>query len=146
MRPTPDCLYRRCLTAPKGQQDSAQGFNPGYDILKRCALKGHKRRLGEFNGRLQSAARTHSGATREAVLQKCLVRIAPRDREVGDAFRAHPITLRYPGLKPWAKSLCPFGAKDDEDSLSDEACFPLQRPRLVIRRSRKDERRGAGNP
>jgi hypothetical protein len=124
MRPAPDCLYRPCLTAPKGQQDSAQGFNPGYGILKRCALKGHKRRLGEFNGRLQSAARTHSGAT----------------------FRAHPITLRYPGLKPWAKSLYPCGAKDDEDSLSDVACSPLQRPRLVFRRSRQDEIGGAGNP
>jgi hypothetical protein len=32
--------------------------------------------------------RPYSVATREAVLQKCLVRIAPRDREVGDAFRA----------------------------------------------------------
>jgi four helix bundle protein len=35
---------------------------------------------------------------------------------------------------------------DDEDSLSDEARFPVRRPRLVIRRSRKDERRGAGYP
>ena len=42
----------------------------------------------------------HSVATREAVLKKCPVRIAPRDREVGDAFRA--IFFRH---QPRAKAL-----------------------------------------
>jgi hypothetical protein len=36
--------------------------------------------------------------------------IAPRVRGVGSAFRAHSVGTIYPGLKPWAKSLCPFGA------------------------------------
>jgi len=28
-------------SAPKGQPDLAQGFNPGSDVFMRCALKGH---------------------------------------------------------------------------------------------------------
>jgi hypothetical protein len=118
------CNAISCVPAPKGHKDLAQGFNPGYDVLKRCALKGHQSWLVTLNSHIQNPARIPSGAP----------------------VRAHPPTPRYPGLKPWATSLRPFGAKDDEDSLSDEACFPLQRPRLAIRRSRKDERRGAGNP
>jgi hypothetical protein len=35
---------------------------------------------------------------------------------------------------------------EDDDSLSDEACFPVQRPCFVIRRSRKDDKRGGSHP
>jgi len=125
MRPTPDCLFRPRPrgSAPKGRNRIAQGFNPGYDVLPRRALKGHQTWWGAANSSIQDRARTHSIAT----------------------FRAHSVGTRYPGLKPWAILFRPFRA-DDEDSLSDEACFPLRRPRLAIRRSRKDEIGGAGNP
>jgi hypothetical protein len=55
---------------------------------------------------------------REAVLQKCLVRIAPRDREVGDAFRAGRRVDAILGLKPQAESFCPFGAAIDRLKLA----------------------------
>ena len=103
---TPDCLNR---PAPKGQQDSAQGFNHGYCILRRRALKGHQT-WGELEiPRIQLLMRIYSGAT----------------------FRAQVTEPRYPGLKPWAESCRPFGALDeDDDSLSDEAqglcCQPLE--------------------
>src|ERR1700732_1847395 len=35
--------------------------------------------------------------------------IEPRVRGGGSAFRAHSVGTIYPGLKPWAKSLRPFG-------------------------------------
>ena len=79
------------VPAPKGQQNSAQGFNPGYGILMRRALKGHQIGFGAPNWLIPNIGRTPSGAT----------------------FRAHPTIPRYPGLKPWAKFYCPFGAKDD---------------------------------
>jgi hypothetical protein len=84
--------------APKGHEDLAQGFNPGYGILMRCALKGHKNRCKAAGAGIRNATRTHSGA----------------------AFRAHPILIGDPGLKPWAKFSSPFGASN-QDSLSAEA-------------------------
>ena len=125
----------RCL-APKGRQDLAQGFNPGYGVLIGCALKGHRTYYSTLRSRIRS------GAT----------------------VRAHPNGTVYPGLKPWAKSYRPFGAEEDglprrfvrrsfsdggssrrwdhEDSLSDEAFCSIERPRLVSRRSRKDDSSG----
>jgi hypothetical protein len=72
--------------APKGRKDSAQGFNPGLDITFAGALKAalDPRRVGKAI----HLERIQSGAT----------------------FRAHSVGTTYPGLKPWAKSLCPFGA------------------------------------
>ena len=102
-------------TAPKGHNRTAQGFNPGYRVLERCALKGHQSRCTLSSLRVPYLARTRSSAT----------------------FRAQLMATRYPGLKPWAVLLCPFGA--DDDSLSDEAFSPIERPRLLNRRSRKYE-------
>jgi hypothetical protein len=109
------------ITAPKGHNRIAQGFNPGCRVLQRCALKGHQSWYTSSSSRIPYPARTRSGAT----------------------FRVLPIVPRYPGLKPWAVLLRPFGADDDEDSLSDEAYFFLQQPRLVVGRSRKYD--GLGN-
>jgi hypothetical protein len=77
--------------APKGQQDSAQGFNPGLGVLKRCVLKGHqiRRSQPERTSIFPCANLPNSGAT----------------------FRAHPFEIAYPGLKPRAESLSPFGTK-----------------------------------
>jgi hypothetical protein len=80
-------------SAPKGQQDSAQGFNPGYRFLWRCALKWRQSWSNALNPWIPHDRRTHSGTT----------------------FRAHTMGPPYPGLKPWAESYCPFGA--DEDGL-----------------------------
>jgi hypothetical protein len=111
--------------APKGQQDSAQGFNPGYDVLTGCALKGHQIRHALLNPPVRISMRTCSGA----------------------AFRAHHTETRYPGLKPWAESYRPFGARN-EDSLSDVAYSMRSCSHRLLRRSRKDEddTGGAGNP
>ena len=98
MRLTADC------TAPKGLENLAQGFNPGYGTLTQRALKGHKNGCVASSSAIQNAVRTRSGAT----------------------FRAHPMATPYPGLKPWAILLGPFGA--DEDGL----------PRRSLRR-RDDE-------
>jgi hypothetical protein len=85
------------VSAPKGQQDSAQGFNPGLVIPRRRALKVAPENDGQSLRVANSPEQLRSGATREAVLQKCLVRIAPRDREVGDAFRAHLLSYLTQG-------------------------------------------------
>ena len=110
--------------APKGQQDLAQGFNPGYDVLTDCALKGHEIRHDLLNPPVRIPMRTCSGAT----------------------FRAHHTETRYPGLKPWAESYRRFGASN-EDSLSDVACSTRSCSHGLLRRSRKDENdtRGAGH-
>ena len=98
MRLTADC------TAPKGLENLALGFSPGHGTLTQRALKGHKNGCVASSSAIQNAVRTRSGAT----------------------FRAHPMATPYPGLKPWAILLGPFGA--DEDGL----------PRRSLRR-RDDE-------
>jgi hypothetical protein len=96
MRTPPDCLFRPCPTAPKGQQDSAQGFNPGYWVPARSALK----------------------VAPERVRARCWTREVTTPRHLWCPFRAHPvIIISYPGLKPWAESCRPFGAGIDEDGL-----------------------------
>jgi hypothetical protein len=123
-------------SAPKEQQDSAQGFNPGSCVFCRCALKGHpKMRRGRPHRRsaILGVTAPNSGATREALRSRPRRRprprirprgvmeywsvgvlrqfgIAPRVRGVGTAFRARRWETPNPGLKPWAESLCPFGA------------------------------------
>jgi hypothetical protein len=78
--------------APKGRRDSAQGFNPGYHILRRCAWdeggKGQQIWRDGLNLRIQRPVPASSSAT----------------------FRARRIGVVNPGLKPWAESFCPFGA------------------------------------
>ena len=93
--------------APKGRKDSAQGFNPGLDITFAGALKAalDPRRVGKAI----HLEHIQSGATREAVLGLPSPNCTPQ-LGVGSAFRAHSVGTIYPGLKPWAKFLCPFGA------------------------------------
>ena len=72
----------------KGDQILAQGFNPGLDNSRQCALKGH-----------QNPAR-HMGS-------KSFARVSSFSRHFQGAF----LRVDYPGLKPWAKLPCPFGAQ-----------------------------------
>ena len=97
--------------APKGHKDLARGFNPGLGVLERCALKGHEIRCDErkLHAIILGENRTYSGATREAVLGLPSPNCTP-PRGVGSAFRAHLFATINPGLKPWAKIFCPFGA------------------------------------
>jgi hypothetical protein len=92
---------RASVFAPKGQQDSARGFNPGFGISKEGALKvaPDRRRLAKMLRRYRS--RSFSGAT----------------------FRAHLVGTPDPGLKPWAESCCPFGP--DQLSLCSATQTPL---------------------
>jgi len=104
-------LFRDGFDAPKGRKIIAQGFSPGlaFQIMRPesgARIRSCFQSLSRLMGRPASPM---SCASREAVLQKCLVRIAPRDREVGDAFRAVHCVDMFPGLKPRAESYCPFG-------------------------------------
>jgi hypothetical protein len=77
--------------APKGLEDSAQGFNPGNQPIKRFALKGREER----------AIKTYYNDT----LLSCVV-------STFDLPPLQGVSLggRFPGLKPWAESYSPFGA------------------------------------
>jgi hypothetical protein len=88
----PRSRSRRSMHAPKGQKDSAQGFNPGYLVLTECALKVAPD-LGVRDRTIRSTIRG-SDLTARAPLSGRIVR------------------TRNPGLKPWAKFFCPFGASD----------------------------------
>jgi hypothetical protein len=90
--------------APKGQQDLAQGFNWEPPSHERRALKG---RQIEFT--YDAEVRSNWSTLQSRTLILCndgyethLVSCRP--------FRAKQFFLRFPGLKPWAKSCCPFGA------------------------------------
>ena len=83
-----EVIHRNRATAPKGQQNLAQGFNPGLITAKGCALKVAPDRVRPGYLAAESSVRIPSGA----------------------AFRALATLTSNPGLKPWAKSLCPFGA------------------------------------
>jgi hypothetical protein len=78
------------MLAPKGHKTLAQGFSPGLGVLKRCALKGQQVRCDERKLRalILHEPQAYSGAT----------------------FRAHLFGTIHPGLEPWAKIFCPFGA------------------------------------
>ena len=80
---------------PKGLEDLARGFNPGFGIQKSSALKAAPGRDVVSPARVPNPAAQPSGAT----------------------FRAHPIHLNNPGLKPWAESSSPFGTKNSEVKL-----------------------------
>src|SRR5260370_31506308 len=79
----------------KGDQISAQGFNPGLGNSRRCALKGH-----------QNPAR-HIGS-------KSFACVSAFSRHFQGAF----LRGGHPGLKPWAELFCPFGAETLYPSLS----------------------------
>jgi hypothetical protein len=80
---------RIVVSAPKGQQSSAQGFNPGLAVPKRCALKVAPEDDRREFWRTILTKRHQSGAT----------------------FRARRVLIPNPGLKPWAEFFCPFGAE-----------------------------------
>ena len=84
---------RRSERAPKGQNRMAQSFNPGGNVLTRCALK----EAPDFGAadRTVGAMVLHNDPSRRAPLS-------------GRIVRNH-----NPGLKPWANLLCPFGARSD---------------------------------
>ena len=128
-----EVMRRSRATAPKGQQNLAQGFNPGLVTAKRCALKVAPDRVRPGYLAVESSIHIPSGAAREALRSRPRRRprprirprgvmefwsvgvlrqfgIAPRMRGVGSAFRALASLTSNPGLKPWAKSLCPFRA------------------------------------
>jgi hypothetical protein len=63
------------------------GFNPGNPPPRRCALKGRQIRRGK----------TH--------VENELAHVSSRP------FRANRVIEYFPGLKPWAESCSPFGAK-----------------------------------
>jgi len=77
--------------APKGQKDSAWGFNPRLRVTKRRALK--------------AAPEIHSVWEN---LYPPQIELAVRNPCA--AFRARPSGLANPGLRPRAESFCPFGA------------------------------------
>jgi hypothetical protein len=71
------------------------------------------------NSRTRTTTRTRtkrltSGARGVKSLRRIVERIVrfgtPKS---GATFRAHSVKTRYPGLKPWAESFCPFGACTD---------------------------------
>jgi hypothetical protein len=72
--------------APKGQKDSARGFNPGYGKPRGAALKVAEER-------------------RDPVLPHLSICLAHRTWR---PFRARRAITRYPGLKPRAQSLLPL--------------------------------------
>jgi hypothetical protein len=92
----PDAL-RACFVlpafAPKGQQIIAQGFNPEYGVLIRCALK----------------------EAPECRVADCVIgsKIRRPDPTRRAPLSGRIIWTRNPGLKPWAKILRPCGAGPD---------------------------------
>jgi hypothetical protein len=82
-------LWGGPVFAPKGHQNLAQGFNPGFAVVVRRALKGRK---------ISCNAAKAGGPNMS------------RNGSSGATFRARALWKRNPGLKPWAKSFCPFGA------------------------------------
>jgi hypothetical protein len=145
-------------SAPKEQQDSAQGFNPGSGVFWRRALKGHpKIRRGRPNRRSATlgVASPNSGATREALRSRPrprilasgvmefwstgvlrIVGIAPRGRGVGSAFRARRWETPNPELKPWAESLCPFGAGRNQYSSTPKLHHSVRQDSRTTTRTR----------
>ena len=74
--------------APKGLEDLAQGFNPGSVVPAERALKvapeGVRRGRWEYSFDQSTPICCH--------------------------FQGTSLLTHNPGLKPWAKSCCPFGA------------------------------------
>ena len=112
-------------SALKGYQNLAQGFNPRYGVLTRCALKavsnssalkGYQNLAQGFNPGYDVLTRCalKGHQTRGGELNSWIQ--DPARIRSGASFRAHPLGPRYPGLKPWAKFSGPFGAKDKDEN------------------------------
>jgi hypothetical protein len=82
------------ISSLKGDQISAQGFNPGLGNSRRSVLKGHP------------IPARHNGS-------KLFARVSSFWRHFQGAF----LRGEYPGLKPWAELFCPFGAQTSYPSL-----------------------------
>ena len=95
-------------TAPKGRNRIAQGFSPGLDGRKSALKVAPDVLVWPADGRADNV-KTHASVA---------------------TFRAR-IATPYPGLKPWAVLLRPFGVDDEYGS-----------PRRSLRR-REDDRPGS---
>jgi hypothetical protein len=97
--------------APKGLQDSAQGcFNPGNPQSKWFALKGRELRLPD-ESRTLLRRKNKSAQLKHVAIGHYNPPSALLVRSIWRPFRAHCSGGRFPGLKPWAESSRPFGAK-----------------------------------
>jgi hypothetical protein len=92
------------VSSLKGDQVSAQGFNPGLGNSRRCAPKGH-----------QNPAR-HIGS-------KSFVCVSSFSRH----FQGACLRGGHPGLKPWAELLCPFRFRGGDIVRSLHRKFTLAR-------------------
>ena len=87
-------------------QGSAQGFNPGNPQNNEFALKG--REAEQINLAPMAAQKL------ECAIETCYnldPTFALLVRSICRPFRARRSGWRFPGLKPWAESSCPFGAE-----------------------------------
>src|ERR1700738_5006166 len=94
--------------APKGHNNIAQGFSPGFSVLAECALKAAPD-LGVADGaidwtRCGQLANILAPLVRQSL--DCLLRIAPRRAGLG-VLSGRGSFPTNPGLKPWAMLLCP---------------------------------------
>jgi hypothetical protein len=125
--------------APKGLENSAQGFNPGNPQNKRVALKGREMRLPDGSRHCR------------AKVNKTNLQLDhwARFRRVRKFDLAHPsgrIALggRFPGLKPWADALAPAGQKTKVYS-PDRNVFSGIRPHVPEGRRDRSLARSAWN-
>jgi hypothetical protein len=110
-----------CAVAPKpkGQEDSAQGFNQvstlGEVSVKRRALKGRKKGLARGAAFIEkdcTSGHSKSAALTRQSFRNALSELHPRSG-LGMLSGRSRMTVRVPRvetwLKPWAESCCPFG-------------------------------------
>jgi hypothetical protein len=90
------------LSAPKGREISAQGFNPGLVDRIRRALKVAPEEASLGHRYANSIGCRKSGASFPPSLAYA---------ELRRTGRAHDSFTSNPGLKPWAKLCRPFGAE-----------------------------------
>lgn len=89
--------------APKGRKITAQGFNPGLGIKKRCAPL-----VRRSSGMWDEGGKGHQTLR----LWVEFVHGPPPQSPSGATFGAHLVRSTNPGSKPWAKISGPFGADD----------------------------------
>jgi hypothetical protein len=118
--------------APEGLQDSAQGFNPGNRPPGRRALKGRQIRrirnrrkehiyLGAAIAPLCAGAHYFSHREIVSLLTNTLFLFGSNRTHLAHVisrpFRANRFFGCFPGLKPWAESYSPCGAKNIPNGL-----------------------------
>jgi len=144
---------RASVFAPKRQQDSARGFNPGFGISKEGALEALRtprpqgaiptmRNTPVLQNSMTPLARIR-GRGRRRGRERNASRVAPDRRRLakmlrqyrsrsfsGATFRAHLVGTPDPGLKPWAEPCCPSGA--DQLSLCSATQASLDYSELLL--------------